>query len=387
MDFAQGCFRIPFCTLVLIATSLFLSRPLYSAESQSEKLHAEIELIKANLSSTQRNITQVEHQLETLDQEIASSTRQLVSIRQDISQERNDLSEIRRQLSEVMDEKRRQTDTLAQQIRTRYMLGREPLLKMALGQNNPAKIGRLVTYYDYLNQAYVGEIEHLARRKDALSRLNTQLEQRTKNLETLLTRHQSRLRDFENQKQRRTLAVDKLRIEESDSTQRLAKMLADFRQLERLTEKMGHITDLSDSKASSGIAFAKFKGSLPWPVEGKLLAQFGGSRVSNGQLSWRGILIDAEEGDVVKSVAPGTVVFSDWLRGYGYMLIVDHGAGYLSLYGHNQALMKLVGDKVKQGDKIALVGQTGTTRKPSLYFEIRFKGEPVNPQRWIASAR
>ncbi|MDH5217750.1 MAG: peptidoglycan DD-metalloendopeptidase family protein, partial [Gammaproteobacteria bacterium] len=137
----------------------------------------------------------------------------------------------------------------------------------------------------------------------------------------------------------------------------------------------------------SGIGFAKLKGSLPWPVKGKLIAKYGRSRLASGQLNWRGLLIRADEGDSVANVADGRVVFSDWLRGYGYVVIVDHGNEFMSLYGHNQALFREVGETVRQGDILALVGQTGSKNTPALYFEIRHHGDPINPQRWIQARR
>jgi septal ring factor EnvC (AmiA/AmiB activator) len=202
-----------------------------------------------------------------------------------------------------------------------------------------------------------------------------------------LEAHQQQRREYESKRKKRRSILAALKKREHSTKSKLDRLLADQRNLERLTNQMGDIVERKAITPASGMGFAKLKGSLPWPVSGRLLARYGRPRLGSGQLTWRGLLIEATEGDEVASVADGRVVFSDWLRGYGYVVIVDHGNNYLSLYGHNQALFRDVGENVKKGDILALVGQTGSNNVPALYFEIRHRGDPVNPQRWIQAKR
>ncbi|MDH3326710.1 MAG: peptidoglycan DD-metalloendopeptidase family protein [Gammaproteobacteria bacterium] len=134
------------------------------------------------------------------------------------------------------------------------------------------------------------------------------------------------------------------------------------------------------------MSFAKKKGELSWPVSGRVTQKFGRIRAGS-KLKWRGVLIETQAGAVVSAVEKGQVVFADWLTGYGFVLIIEHGKGYMSLYAHNQQLLGKVGDQVRKNQHIALAGNSGRSGKPALYFEIRYKGKPVNPARWIVARK
>ncbi|WP_250894796.1 murein hydrolase activator EnvC family protein, partial [Aeromonas dhakensis] len=144
----------------------------------------------------------------------------------------------------------------------------------------------------------------------------------------------------------------------------------------------------SKPERGSGISSAgyysglKTNGSLRWPVQGPILIAYGSPRTA--ELKWKGTLIGASEGTQVKAVAPGQVVYADWLDGFGMLLVIDHGRGYMSLYGHNQSLLRQVGQNVEQGEPVALVGDSGGQDRPGLYFEIRYQGEAINPTKWLA---
>ena len=180
-------------------------------------------------------------------------------------------------------------------------------------------------------------------------------------------------------KQKRRLVLARFDSEIKQKGQRLAQLEEDRQQLEDLLEELRR--QETPSMPDSG-AFAGRQGTLPWPVKGKVSARFGTPRDS-GKLKWQGIMIDTHEGADVRAVAPGTGGFADWMRGYGLLLIIDHGDGYMSLYGQNQALHKNAGDPVADGETIASVGDSGGRNSNGLYFEIRYQGKPSNPLAWL----
>lgn len=374
-----------FCFVSLFTLQLALISPA-NADKKSD-LRSQILSLKKTIQKDQRRLSAAEQDLESLDKNIAQSSTRISKLRKEIRSERKELEKVRAEQSEVNQQRSEHDGQLANHIRSMYLIGRQPTIKIVLNQESPASVGRMLKYYEFLNKAYMQEITLLSRQQIKLESMSLRLAKHTQRLSDLLEEHQKKRRDYEQQREKRRGLVAKLKRKAEGSQSTLSRLLADQKNLERLTEEMGDIVEREQISPSTGIGFAKMKGSLPWPIKGRLLARYGRSRLGSGQLNWRGLLIKADEGDEVANIADGTVVFSDWLRGYGYVVIVDHGSDYLSLYGHNQALFRDVGEKVKKGDILALVGQTGSSNIPALYFEIRHRGDPVNPQRWILARR
>lgn len=377
--------RALFC-LLLFVVSTFLAISPVLADKKSE-LRSEISTLKKSLEKTQRQLTTAEQDLESLDKSIARMSASIAGLRKDIRKERRELSLVQAERGSVASQRESHDDVVRDHIKSMYLIGRQPTMKIVLNQESPAVTGRLLKYFEYLNQAYLDEIGLLTEQQLKLESMGARLAEHTSRLSDLLKRHQKELRDYESQRAKRRNIVASLKNRKENTQISLDQLLADQSNLERLATGMGKIVERKKISPVSGIGFAKLKGSLPWPVKGKLIAKFGRSRLASGQLNWRGLLIRADEGDSVANVADGRVIFSDWLRGYGYVVIVDHGNEFMSLYGHNQALFREVGETVRRGDILALVGQTGSKNTPALYFEIRHHGDPINPQRWIQARR
>jgi septal ring factor EnvC (AmiA/AmiB activator) len=215
----------------------------------------------------------------------------------------------------------------------------------------------------------------------ALEKVKSRIAAETKQLEKLRNRRLSEKEALEEKHRQRGTLVAKIGVELKDKDQRLQVMLKDEKELARLLGVLAEA--LQDIPAESGESqhFASLKGKLKWPTKGKLTEQFGSKRrVAN--LRWQGVMIKAKEGAKVRAVSHGRVAFADWLRGYGLLIIIDHGDGYMSLYGHNQSLYKETGDWVEAGDAIAIVGESGGQQKTALYFEIRHLGKPIDPEKW-----
>jgi len=225
---------------------------------------------------------------------------------------------------------------LEDQLVSAYMNGNHDFLKMLLNQQDPGEFERMLSYYQYMNAARVEEIEVIRRTQEEIATLTEQLKQQQNQLASL---------QEEQEKQRAQLEQQQHRQEE-----KLAELQA-------------------------------VKNQLRWPSDGDVKRVFGQRR--EGPVNWKGVLIEGQNGQSVRSIANGRVVYADWLRGFGLVIVIDHGESYMSLYGHNQTLTKAVGDKVRKDEEIALMGQSGSRNNAALYFEIRHQGRPQNPSNWI----
>ena len=256
-------------------------------------------------------------------------------------------------------------------------------LKVLLNQEDPDALARMLVYYDYFNEARASQINQY-------NEVLTELEQVSADLnltvQALASNHQalqderSALASAQHQKK---LSLQALRHQIRSTGTEISKLEGDRDHLEKLlTHIVNQLTEMPER--FDGTPFASMRGQLVLPVVGNVLATFGKKR-NAGKLRWEGLLIEADEGQPVYAVHHGRVVFSDWLRGFGLLLIISHGEGYMSLYGHNQALYLDTGDWVSAGDLIATVGDSGGQTKPGLYFEIRIKGKPSDPQQWCVA--
>jgi septal ring factor EnvC (AmiA/AmiB activator) len=261
------------------------------------------------------------------------------------------------------------------------MMGRQGQLKIIFNQQDPAMLGRMFTYYDYFNRARADRIADIDRKLQEVVTLEQAIAQESEGLERLRADQiQQKEALAESRASRRQILV-KLEGEIRTKEQQLASLMRDERSLAELLSRLQEALRDLPVDVPDNVPFSSLKGRLPWPVQGKIAARFGSSRKAES-LTWRGILIDADEGREVRAIYNGRVVFADWMRGFGLLVIVDHGNGYMSLYGHNQSLYKDVGESVRKGEVVATVGNSGGREVPGLYFEIRHNGVPDNPVFW-----
>lgn len=269
---------------------------------------------------------------------------------------------------------------LAAQVRAAYVNGRQERIRMLLNQQNPAMLGRMLVYYRYLSDYRSATIDAVSSKLDELSRLRAEAAREQDRLAALAAARYEELTALSAAQQRRQelLAALKARLaEEGAEVERLAAQEAD---LERLIAELTSI--LSDYPITSEAPFGELKGSLTWPVAGRIMHEFGQPR-ANGAVSWHGVVLAAPRGREVRAVYHGRVIFADWLDGLGLLVIVDHGGGFLTLYGYNGTTLKSAGDWVAPGDVVATVGSSGGQPQPALYFEIRRGAKPVDPREWF----
>ena len=269
---------------------------------------------------------------------------------------------------------------LAAQVRAAYMIGSTEPLKLLLGQRDPALGGRLLAWHGYLVRVRAADIARVQEQIGRLAALDVELAAAEQRLEGLRREHAERVASVDAERQKRAAALESLERDTRSRAQQLARLRAQQAELERVLRELAAAARRLPPP-DTGTTFGRLRGQLEWPVEGQLAARYGQQRASG--VNWEGVVVATARAASVRAVAAGRVVYSDWLPGLGLLTIVDHGEGYLSLYGYNDELKRNVGENVARGEVIAAAGDTGGRSRPELYFEIRRAGRPIDPQPWF----
>lgn len=373
------------CAGLLFAASIGAGTPTDPDRASAElaELRARIGEVQRRLEAARAEESAAARAVREVEQRIGRASRGLRDTRSRLRDEERRLAESQRKYAEVSAELGAERRELARQIRAAYLLGRQEQIKLLLNQEDPARVGRTLTYYRYLNHARLDRIDRVSVALERVAQLQAQIAVQREALAATQAQQASEMLALAEERLAREGLLRKLQAEISAQGDRLAGLQKDERRLEQLVKDLQRALADVEQVASARQPFAKLKRKLPWPVAGKLAAKFG-ERRDVGRLRWRGTFIAAAANQDVRAVASGRVAFADWLRGFGLLIIIDHGNDYMTLYGHNQSLYKEVGDWVEGGDVIAGVGDTGGMARPGLYFELRHRGEPQNPQAWCA---
>lgn len=341
------------------------------------KVQQQIVEQEKSIKQTSNKRSSLENQLRNDDISIAKIVKAMIKTQDDFEDTQQTLKELAQEKITLTHKKQQQEKVLAQQLRAAYTSGHHDYIKLLLNQQSPASVERTVTYYKYLNDARIKEIDQFQIVLSDLLAVTTQHQEQAKKLNLIKQQQAEQKVVFQNTKQERKNTIRALNKELLGSKQLLAQLVAEE---QNLVVALQRIAALAQQSAEL-VGLKKLKRKLSWPVKGKISHSFGSRK--QGYLKWKGILLAAPVGKQVKAIHNGTVLFSDWLKGYGLVTVLDHGAGYMSLYGYNQALLKSVGDRVETGEPIALVGQSGGQSQSGLYFEIRSDGQAVNPKAWF----
>jgi septal ring factor EnvC (AmiA/AmiB activator) len=304
----------------------------------------------------------------------------LEEVETDVRESRARLDDIARQQAERRGELGAEKERLAGQLRAAYTSGRQERIKLLLNQEDPAELGRLLAYYGYLNRVRGENIREVRGQLEALAALRRQEAAEQEKLAELAAEERAELDRLAASRRERERLVAAIEAEIATRGDEVARLRRQEEDLTRLIAELSSI--LADYPITSEEPFGRLRGRLTWPVAGRLIQDYGQPR-GNGRLRWNGVLIAAPAGREVRAVYHGRVAYADWLPGLGLLVVVDHGDGYLSLYGHNESLLKSAGDWVAPGDALATVGQSGGQAVPALYFEIRKGREPVDPGDWV----
>ena len=274
-----------------------------------------------------------------------------------------------------------QREALAELLRSAYALGRSEELKLLLQQEDVGAIARVLAYHRYFQRARIERIDGLLGDLDALAKVQESIDVERRALAATRTEQEAEIARLEAQRAERATLMASLEKTLADQQARLAALGKDEKGLVDLLEKLRDVFADIPRQLDGAEPFASLRGRLPWPLQGKLRTGFGGNDDAGRKLS--GLLIAGDSGTPVHAIARGRVAYADWLKGYGMLLIVDHGDGYMSLYGYNESLHKDVGDWVDAGETIAKSGASGGQQSPALYFELRHRGKPVDPKPWL----
>ncbi|HTV49884.1 MAG TPA: peptidoglycan DD-metalloendopeptidase family protein [Steroidobacteraceae bacterium] len=351
---------------------------------------------EAQLAAVRSEIARVRAKVDHDHVETDKLTRSLRDAELAVASARDGLDRVHRERSDRVSQRtqlaaqRREHETrlaaeraaLAGELRAAYVIGREEPLKLLLNQRDPARAGRIFVYYDYFARSRADGLARIAADLHSIGELDQQLALEEQHLGELEDTQRTQVAELESARSARAQALTTLQAESHNREQTLVRLQREQSGLEELLRELRRA--LERFPIDSHDAFARLRGDLAWPVGGRIVASFGQPRA--GALKWDGMLIETQRGAPVRAVYHGRVIFADWLPGLGLLLIVDHGDGYLSLYGHNERLYKSVGEPVTAGDAIAAAGDSGGSSRPELYFEIRKAGHPVDPRPWFKLA-
>jgi len=330
-----------------------------------------------------------------LDRQLRDAETAAARVRKELNATRRALAEATRQLAELTErleatraELEKQRDQLAGQLRLAHITGGSEQVRAIFNQQDPAELGRRLTWLGFLARSRSELLGSIQVGLEALERDRQAVEEQQNELTALEAQRRQQLAQLDGARKERSTIIASLDSQVKGQKQQLSRARDQAAGLQRLLRELEraaadarrHAAAPGKPKASPMTGKALGKGR--WPVEGRLLADFGQPR-AGGQMRWDGVLIAATAGSEVRAVRPGKVVYADWLPGLGLLLVLDHGSGYLSLYGHNQDLTRQVGDRLDVGDVLAHVGDTGGQSRSALYFEVRRNGRPLNPRQWV----
>jgi septal ring factor EnvC (AmiA/AmiB activator) len=329
---------------------------------------AQRDRLTRQLRATEKSVIEAQAGLEDLRQQRAASASQLAQLQAQKRRRQADLAQSR--------------DALAGQLRAAYLIGREEPLKLLLNQGDPARAGRMFAYYSYFGRARALQIQAIEADLERIGQLDTQLKAQDTKLEGLQRAQQAQVATLEQARSHRREVLASISAETQTRSERLARLRRQRNGLESLLAQLRRAAASLPAQNFGNSPFAHLRGRLPRPVVGRIIKSFG--EVRAGGLKWQGDLFATQRDAPVRAVSQGRVIYADWLAGLGLLIIIDHGKGYMSLYGHNDRLYESVGEHVAAGQTIAEAGDSGGSARPELYFEIRKEGRPLDPRLWLA---
>jgi len=336
-------------------------------KTSMDRRAAERDRITGELQTAEVLIAERRNHLKDLERQRAFSEKKKAGIDQQLASRQSDLAS--------------ESEQLAAQVVAAYTSGQQERLKLLLNQHDPATLGRVLTYYRYMSE-YRGEnIETVNGFIAELADLQKQAAEEENRLAGLTRARTAELIELDAAQNKRQSLLVSLKSRISQEGSEIDRLAAQEQDLARLIAELTSI--LSDYPITSEEPFSKHKGRLTWPIAGNLLHDFGQPRAT-GSVKWNGVVLAAPRGREVRSIYHGRVVFADWLAGMGLLVIVDHGEGYMTLYGYNETTLKRAGDWVAPGDVIATVGDSGGQQQTGLYFEVRQGTKAVNPRSWVS---
>ncbi len=376
--------RLPYCVglslLLLVAQPVAVARDAGKTQDELTRVREQIRSLETQTRRDQAKRTDLDQQLRSAENEASRLRGQLTSTRRQLAVVSKKLGELNRQMEQSRAALDRQREDLATQLRLAHISQGNEMLRLTLNQQDARALGRHLTWLGYLARQRSELLGSIQTSLESLNRDRAEVEQQQAELASLEGKRRQQLAELEKVRSTRTAVVNDLDRQLRSGNQQLSRARSEARTLQNLLREIER--QIARNQKGPAVVPGRPLGKGRWPVNGSLLADFGQSR-AGGELRWDGVLIAAPAGSDVIAVRNGRVVYADWLPGLGQLLVIDHGGGYLSLYGHNQDLVQQVGEQVAAGEVIAHVGDTGGQTRPALYFEVRRNGKPQNPHQWV----
>ncbi len=391
--FGRSRFATKVCLSVVVLLATLLASPFSLANTQGsreesarlEQVQKDIRELQALLEKIRKERGEVERRLEQTEKQISEVNKQRRMTEQELKEAEASKAvqqDKRNNLEQELEERKKD---VALSLRAAYLVGQSPYLKLLLNQDDAARTGRMLAYYQHFNQVQADSLEQLNITSNELAVVEKELAATREKIEVRHKRLVLQEQQLEDTKQSRSRAVKQLDGQFARSSTHLVRLEKEQAQLQQVLDSVMGMALIPQS-AQTDAPFDKSKGKLRWPLNGKVVHKFGQKR-DNTRFTWNGIFISAKAGTDVVAPHNGRVVFSDWMQSFGQLMIIDHGKGYMTLYAHNEALLKAEGDWVLAGEPITRVGDSGGLSTPGLYFEIRHKGKPSNPAQWLTASR
>jgi septal ring factor EnvC (AmiA/AmiB activator) len=383
-------FRLPLLVFCLIAGSAAYA----SQQEELENLRRRISALQQDFEKTNESKSEAADALRESERTISTSNRKLNELAQQQSAASNTLAQLQKQSGQLEKDMQNEQALLSKLLYQQYLGGKQEYLKLLLNNHDPNQVARELQYYDYIARSRTAWLKTLRGNLLKLQAVTAQARDKSQEIAALQNEERSQRRSLEKDKHARMQTLDKIAKQLKQQRREMGRLQRNENRLSQLVDRLAKMLaqpkgknqarneKLPDS-AFDGKPFASLKGKLALPVKGDITNRFGGTRPDSTVL-WKGLFLRAAAAQSVKSVAAGRVVFADWLRGFGNLLIVDHGNGYMSLYGNNETLFKQVGDTLRGGDTIASVGNSGGNEESGLYFELRHEGNPLDPMKWVS---
>jgi len=350
-----------------------------------------LQKLKEIISSFQQQAAQTKSQhqkeldaLKDADRAVGRSKKELRSIENKLQGSEQRLARLAKQKSDKQKLMSENQILLAEQIRSAHRLGERQSLKVLLNQQDPRAVLRTMKYFEYFNSARSGEISQAEKRIAELVNLESEIAKAQADLLPLREEQRAAIAGLNEQRQHQARVVSQLDRQLKDDQTKLNKLLVDRRQLEQLIDQLAK-ADIKDDGLLAAEPFKSRRGKLPWPTSGRLTELFGAAKT--GSLTWDGVMISTKVGEPIRAIHSGRVVYADWLRGLGLLVILDHGDNYLSLYGHNETINKSIGDWVDTKEVLGTASKSRSGNQAEVYFGIRYKGKPSNPKKWCQRDR
>lgn len=370
--------RLPLM-LFCLAAGLAVADESKLEKAKLEKLREQIEAVQETLAKRSENRNALSAELEQRERSMADISAAINQLNNQIVALDGELAELAQRRSQLEAQRDAQQAHIAREIDAAFRLGQSEPLKLLLNQEDPEQLNRMLKYYGYFLETRAQKIARYRATMSELDSVRADIGQRQQALAERRETQEQRQQELDEEQAQRREILARITAELNTEQARLTQLEQEREQLELLISRLEEA--IQNLAPPSSDPFPHLRGKLPWPIEGRVLQAFGSPRAQN--LPWKGWLIATSEGEPINAVHQGRVVFADYLRGHGLVIIVDHGNQYLSLYAHNQVLLKETGEWVGSGETIAQAGKSGGLSESALYFEIRHNGQPQDPKSWL----